>query len=215
MGDKYGYMVNPGEAYQMGGNPTPKIKTWMWVAGLFVVGAGIWWFTRKTKPSIGKLTNKKAGVNKYTVTAPVTVFNYEGVGMPFGIVNCFPLPITHVEIDNNGIARLFTNDGFAGGIISKNGQYHFVLEADWNEAIMFTRQENADILSSVYPYALVGPGYLGYVTSGTHTGESVYISLNGQIGRTLNRIEDGQLMFVPLDYIDETPNIWSVYVKGG
>jgi hypothetical protein len=37
MGDKYGYMVNPGEAYQMGGNPTPKIKTWMWVAGLFVV----------------------------------------------------------------------------------------------------------------------------------------------------------------------------------
>lgn len=208
--DRYGYLVNPGEDYQLVGNPK---KSWLWLIGLAAAGLGIYWLARK-KVAVGKYAGYNGRIPMYPVTAPSTILDYEGTDMPFDIRVYEPAPPTHIEVDYNGIARLYTNDGRAGGLVRVGGQAYFVTEEELNFALALTRQMNKDILCAVFPFALVGPGYLGYVTIGEHIGESVYITLAGQIGRMLNKVDGGELTFVPLEVVDQT-DIWSTYVKQG
>lgn len=228
MGDKYGYLANPGSS-----SGFHLSRKWLWLLAAAGAAGIIWWLIIRrsnqqgiegTKArigaQIGKLTKKQPiprGTMQYRVTAPVEELHYEGAGMPFAINYYAPAPEYHVEIDNMGIGRIYSNyDGLAGGIVrTVNGQRWFVTEDEWNLALQEMREVNADTLLTSMPYAMVGPGYLAYVTAGPHIGETVYVTLTGQIGRALYRTNDGELMFVPLDVIDQKPDIWNIYAKGG
>jgi hypothetical protein len=212
--DKYGYLVNPDRL-------PINYKKWAWVAGFVGMAALVYWLvvSRRESP-VGKLARKieriNPGVQPYTVTAPATVLEYSGAGMPFGIEIYGPVPDYHREVDNNGIPRVVSDeDGIFGGLIKANGYYYFVSEAELNRCFELTRQINIDILLTIMPYNMLGPGYLGYCTSGAHIGQEVYVTLTGQIGMALSKVEDGQLDFVPLEVVDQAADIWSVYLKPG
>jgi hypothetical protein len=210
--DRYGYLANPGEM-------TSSWKKYLWLAGLLGFSALVYLLVSRSRVyPIGRIagSRKREQIAQYTVTAPAEVFAYSGAGMPFDIAQYWPAEDYHFEVDGNGISRLVTNNGIPGGIIrTVSGQHYFVAEGEWNQALAETRERNADILLTISSYNLIGSGYLGYCTSGAHIGEPVYVTLDGQIGRALYREVDGEMVFVPLEVIDQTPDIWSTYIKPG
>ena len=210
--DKYGYLASPNPT---GGGTSGKGK-FIWIgAGLLGGGLLVYLITRKPAPEL-TVTKPKKNIVNYTVTAPVDGLIYDGAGMPYAITRYTEVPDCHIEVDNMGIARLVTNEtGITRGMIIVGGRRWFVTELDMNEALCYTRLENADILYRIIPYSMIGPGYLGYVTSGAHIGEEVFITINGQIGRVLYQSDSGQMDFVPLEVIDQTVDLWSTYIRPG
>lgn len=214
MPDKYGYLANPG--MPQGNWLSRNKKLVVVIGGTAMVALAVGLIIRARKGAGKKVEAKPNAVKeviRYTVTAPTSPLKYSGTGMPFGIQYWEPLPETHVEVDNNGIGRLFTNDERPGGIVQANGNSWFVEEGNWNEALYLTRLLNASTLLKVLPFSLVSSGYVGYVTTGPHVGQSVFITLNGQVGMVLYALDGGQETYVPLELIDNDPTIWSQYGK--
>lgn len=210
--DRYGYLINPSRSM-------PFNKRWLWLGGLAGFCGLIFWLISRRRPNTEHATMGRAPgttIDHYTVTAPSEELVFQGAGTPFGIQNYWTIDEYHYEVDGNGISRLVTNEGIAGGIFRlPAGGHFFVPEEEMNFALDETREANSNILLTVTPFAMIGPGYLGYCTSGRHIGESVYITLAGQIGRPLRKKEGGELTFVPLEMIDQMEDIWSVYIKPG
>jgi hypothetical protein len=209
--DRYGYLENPGEGYQLVGNP--RQIPWKWIAAGGAVAGGLaLWLLFRHKSS----NNAKLLANQYYVTAPVAPLFYEGAGMPYGIQYFEPALDYYTAVDLNGIGRVYSYDGRPGGLVQvAGGNLVFVDEVVWNYALWMTRTQNKDHLLAVMPYAMVGSGYIAYITEGPHIGQSVFVTLAGQIGQALYRSDDGELTFVPLEIIDQMAGVWNTYIKPG
>ncbi len=210
--NRYGYLKNPGESYQLGGRSTRKGLLILGGAVL-VTGLATYFITKGTKKQIEAKPGAELEVQEYLVNAPSVPLLYQGVGMPFGIEFYEIAPDTHIEIDPNGISRVITDeDGRPGGLFLVMGEIYFVEERELNYSLFNTRLANASTLLAIRPMREVGPGYTGCVLTGAHIGETVYITLKGQIGIVLYD-RAGEEHYVPLEVIDQDPDIWFTYVK--